>query len=180
MQYFTSFSYRLAMFFIALFCLLPINANARTTIKESTPTALTAIIYSDENGKEQKLDTSKNNLTALHFWATWCMPCIKELPQVNAAQKKYMGKSFQIIALSLDGKNTDKVQKFYSDNKIDKLQPLFDSSMSAFSQLKIKGLPTTIFINSKGEEIARAEGELDWESNETEKFIKARISAAGN
>lgn len=175
MRYFTSFSYRLAMFFIILFFLLPMGVNAKTTIKESPTTALPTVIYSDENSKEHRFDSSKNRLTALHFWATWCMPCIKELPQVNAAQKKYANKGFKIIALSLDGKNIDKVQKFYSYNNIDSLQPLFDSSMTAFQQLKIKGLPTTIFINSKGEEVARAEGDIDWESKEVTEFIELEL-----
>lgn len=175
MQWFTSFLPRLAMFFIVLFCFLPTGVNAKTTIKESTATALPAIIYSDTNGKEHTLDSSKNKLTALHFWATWCAPCVKELPQINALQKEYADKGLEIIALSLDGKNVDKVQKFFVENNISSLKPLFDSSMSVSNELKIKGLPTTIFINSKGEEIARAEGDLDWKSKETMDFIKDKL-----
>lgn len=180
MQWFTGFSYHLTMFFIVLFCLLPTMANAATTIKESDATAIPAIIYSNEDGKEQALDASKYKLTALHFWATWCVPCVKELPQINTAQKKYTDKEFKIIALSLDGKKIENVQKFYSDNKIENLELLFDSNMSAFQQLKIKGLPTTIFINSEGKEIARAEGNLNWESKGVEEFIKSQILESNN
>ncbi len=175
MQLFTSFLPRLAMVFIVLFCLLPINANAKTTIKESAATTLPVIIYSDTNSKEHTLNSSKNKLTALHFWATWCPPCVKELPQINAVQKEYADKGLEIIALSLDGKNVDKVQKFFVENNISSLKLWFDSSMSASNELKIKGLPTTIFINSKGEEIARAEGDLDWKSKETMDFIKDKL-----
>ncbi len=180
MQCFTRFFRKFTMFFIVLFCLLPNAAKASTIIKESEATALPAIIYSDEQGKEQTLDSKKNELTALHFWATWCVPCVKELPQIDAIQKKYATKGFRVIALSLDGKNTDKAKKFYSDNNIDSLDLLFDSNLSAFQQLKIKGLPTTIFINYKGEEIARTEGDLNWESKEVKGFITSRISESGN
>ncbi len=163
------------MFFIVLFCLLPNATKASTVIKESPETTLPTIIYSDEQGKEQTFGSKKNKLTALHFWATWCVPCVKELPQIDAIQKKYAGKGFKVIALSLDGKNTDKARKFYNENAINSLALFFDANLSAFQQLKIKGLPTTIFINSKGEEIARTEGDLDWESNEVEEFIDLQI-----
>lgn len=155
-------------------------ANAATTIKKSPATAIPTIIYSNEDEKEQPLNTNKYKLTALHFWATWCVPCVKELPQINTIQKKYADKGFKIIALSLDGKKNKNVQKFYSDNKIENLELLFDYNMTAFQQMKIKGLPTTIFINSKGEEIARAEGDLNWESKEVEEFIKSQILESNN
>ncbi len=160
---------------MVLFCFLPASSNAKTVIKESQSALLPDIVYSDENGKEQPFNANRNKLTALHFWATWCVPCIKELPQVNAVQKKYSQKGFKVIALSLDGKNTDKVRKFYKENSIDSLDALFDSSMTSFQQLKVRGLPTTIFVNEEGKVIARTEGNLDWESREVESFIEQHL-----
>lgn len=140
-----------------------------------TVTAFPAIIYSDGNGQQHTLDASKHKLTALHFWATWCKPCIEELPQVNNTQKKYADKDFKVIALSLDGKNIDKVKEFYSANKIDSLELFLDSDMSAFRQLKIRGLPTTVFINSAGKEIATVPGTVNWENEETTDFIERQL-----
>lgn len=154
------------MIFVLVVTFAPFNAN-------SAP--LPAIVYNNENGAEQWLDAKMNKLTALHFWATWCKPCIEELPQVNAAQKKYAAQGFKVVALSLDGKNTEKVKKFYHDNKIDNLEVFLDSDMSAFQKLKIHGLPTTIFINSKGEEIYRFEKPLGWESTEVVVIIEKNL-----
>lgn len=148
-----------------------IAADIRITPEKLMP----AISYSDINGKLQTLDFSKNKLTALHFWATWCQPCAIELPIVNAMQQKYPKQGLKIMALSLDGKNIDNVKKFYSENNITSLDILMDANMDSFQKLKLKGLPTTIFINSKGHEIARAEGPLDWESAGVKKFIDERL-----
>ncbi len=155
--------------------ILPLTASAGGSIKESAATAIPAITYNNENGKKIALDTKKNKLTALHFWATWCQPCVKELPEANAAQQKYSGMGLKVIALSLDGKNIDNVKKFYAENHIDKLEILFDPTMESFQQLKIRGLPTTIFINNEGKEIARSEGPLDWQIGEVIDFIEAKL-----
>lgn len=159
---------------LALIILLPLQAQA--ALKTSEPAKLPTVSYTAENQKKITLNTKKHRLTALHFWATWCVPCVEELPQVDAASKAY-GDDFAVVALSLDGRNMDKVKTFYSENKITTLKPFLDADMSAFQTLKIRGLPTTIFINEKGEEIARAEGPLDWESDEVKKFIETVIPA---
>lgn len=173
MRYFISPYSNLASILFVL--ILPVAAIAGENIVESTPATIPAIIYSDVDGKQRTLDTSKHKLTALHFWATWCVPCVKELPLVNETQKKYVKNGLQIIALSLDGKNIDKVKKFYADNNINNLELLLDSELSAFQQLKIHGLPTTIFINSAGKEISRAEKPIEWNGKETTDFIESRI-----
>jgi thiol-disulfide isomerase/thioredoxin len=154
---------------------MPYAAFAADGIKESAPLALPDITFSGKDGKSQAVDAGKNKLTALHFWATWCKPCIEELPQLDAAQKQYESKGFRVIALSLDGKDISKVEKFFADNKIESLKLFMDSDMSAFQKLKIHGLPTTIFINSKGEEIARSEGTVTWGSSETKEFIEKQL-----
>ncbi len=175
MQYFTSISSHLArirIIIVLMGLLFPsyiFAADIRITSENPVP----PVTYSDEQGKEQSVDFGKYKLTALHFWATWCQPCVRELPAVDAAQQKYEKKNFKVIALALDGKNIDNVKKFYSDNNIKSLDIMLYENMDSFKELGIKGLPTTIFINNKGHEIARADGPLDWESESVKKIIKA-------
>lgn len=178
MQWFTRFFPRLPMFFIVLFCIFPTLADADGTIIQSKGSYFT-VSYKDADGAEQTLDTSRNRLTALHFWAAWCIPCVKEMPKVNAAQKRYEGMGFQIIPISEDF-NTGQVKKFYDANNIDALGIWLDSNQNALQKLKVKGLPTTIFINSSGSEISRVEGEVKWESGAFDQFVRSRTSGASN
>jgi thiol-disulfide isomerase/thioredoxin len=144
-------------------------ANADGTAIQSKDSLLT-IYYKDENNTDQSLDISKNKLTALHFWASWCIPCAKELPMVNAAQKKYADRGLKIIPLSMDF-NVDQIKRFYKENNIDTLAVMLDYDQKTLKNFKVKGLPTTIFISSEGAVIARTEGEISWESKAVEDFI---------
>lgn len=136
---------------------------------------LPPLVYVDETLKEQRFDASKNQLIALHFWATWCVPCVKELPEVDIAQKTYADKGFAVIAIALDGKNVEKVKAFYSENNIKHLNLYLDPDMVTFQKLKIGGLPTTIFVNSKGEMVKRYDKPIKWQSEEIEKLIEDNI-----
>lgn len=150
-------------------------ANAYTTVIESNNDFF-GVFYKDESGQEISLDTSGNRLTALHFWATWCIPCVKELPKVNEAQRRYRNLGLKIVAVSMDGSRSDKVRKFYQDNRIDSLDVLLDTDQSALKHFKVKGLPTTIFITPEGKEVKRILGDLDWENGEIPSFIRSQTS----
>ncbi len=118
--------------------------------------------------------TKGHRLTAVHFWAIWCVPCLAELPELDATAAAYKDKGFHVVALSLD---TDirKVESFFTGKAITTLQPLIDANNAAFLAAKLRGLPGTLFFNADGELIARADGPLDWRAKATQDFITARI-----
>ncbi|MEZ5691033.1 MAG: TlpA disulfide reductase family protein [Rickettsiales bacterium] len=180
-QRFTSFLHSLAsrrVIFILLPVIIAITVLANSLFftdiakAESVIDVMPDISYTDKSNKEHKFDPSGNKLTALHFWATWCPPCVKELPEVSKTQEKYKGKGFKVIAISLDGKNVDKVEKFLKDNKIDNLDVFYDVYMKAFKALKIDALPTTIFIDKTGMIVLRKQSVVKWESEETTNLIE--------
>jgi thiol-disulfide isomerase/thioredoxin len=131
-------------------------------------------------GIVKRLDVSKNKLTAIHFWATWCKPCVEEMPKLDQAQKKFYKDGLVIYPMSLDLTNVAKVMEFYETHKIHYVRLMMDANMSAFKSAKINGLPSTIFVNSKMQEIKRVEGPIDWQSKEIEDFITAQIALQGN
>src|SRR5438046_1874024 len=73
------------------------------------------------------VETKGHTLTAVHLWATWCVPCLKELPEVDATASAYKNKDFHVTAISLD---TDmaKVEKFFADKGIKTLTPAIDKN----------------------------------------------------
>ena len=145
-------------------------------IKASSPKILPALSYNDEEGMQKPVKTDGKPLTALHFWATWCVPCVDELVQVDQALKAYGNSGFNVIALSEDGvANIKKVKDFYGAHNITALKPNIDANMTALQALKGRGLPTTIFLDKEGKEIARAEGAVDWTSKETTDFIESHL-----
>jgi len=163
---------------LASICLVifTFSAHAQETVPLQTGALgkIGSIAYMDGNLKPQKLDVTKGKLTALHFWATWCVPCVDELPQVDDEQEIF-GKDLQIVPISLDGKNIDKVKKFYKDHKIEHLPALIDPTATTAKAAGLKGLPGTVFIDPKGNIVARADGPLDWQQADVAKFIKSRL-----
>lgn len=172
----TAFTLTLASLVMGFFVGLPARASEQDVVTLKTGDFGTAVAYHyvDKDGKELTLDPSKGKLTALHFWATWCVPCVDELPQVDDAQEIF-GSKLQVIPIALDGRNTAKVEKFYKDHKIDHLPVLLDPTTKTPQQAGLKGLPGTLFIDSKGKIVARGEGPLDWQEESVAKFLKAKL-----
>lgn len=130
--------------------------------------------FTDPQGNTHTLEKEKGKLTAVHFWASWCVPCVAELPEVDAAQAAYGEKGFKVIAISLDT-NMDKVTQFYAAHNITHLQPWLDISSKAFQAAAFSGLPGTLFLDAEGKPLARVIGPLNWQSEKTKGFIEAHL-----
>ena len=116
------------------------------------------MLFHDELGMQHKIKPSEAKLFIIHFWATWCIPCVRELGELDTVMANYEPKGIKVVAISLDGENMGKVKEFFKTNKVKHLTPFLDTRMMSFQMTQSPGLPTTIFINSKGIEVARAEG----------------------
>lgn len=162
----------LAVFLASITVMMLALAQESATLKLLTPKKHPALHYTNEFGKKTLFAPEKNSLTILHFWATWCEPCIEELPQIDRFQKRYAGDKVKVIALSMDNKSDGKTESFLERHSIANIRPSFDSDMSIFKAMRVGGLPTSIFINSKGQQIARADGPLDWESDEVKELVE--------
>ncbi len=154
----------------------PAKADDRYILDITSPQAFPDIKFKDFNGKTMSLSESKGKLTIVHFWATWCAPCVDELPELNEIQKKYEVIGLKVISISLDGDNNKaKVETFLKANKIDSLKPYLDIDTDAFKASKAKGMPTSFFINNQGDRIAISEGKLDWLDPKTFGFLEFNL-----
>lgn len=146
-------------------------ASDVSRIEPSVAKKISGLSYSDEFGKKMPIRPEKHRLTVLHFWATWCEPCIEEMPALEAFQKRHAAAGVKVYALSMDN-SLPKVSRFMEANTISSLRPALDTGMKSFKAVMAVGLPTSVFINSKGQQIARVEGSLDWDSAEVEEFVE--------
>jgi thiol-disulfide isomerase/thioredoxin len=157
----------------AAFSALPAHAENTVAITPGMSQTAAPVVYSDGKSNTYALNAQENKLTAVHFWATWCAPCVGELPEIDAAQNAYGGKGFKVLALSLDSNTSaDKPAAFMAQHGITHLKPLIDFSQASFKAAHAPGLPTTVFIDTTGKEVGRAEGPVDWKSKETQAFIE--------
>jgi thiol-disulfide isomerase/thioredoxin len=101
----------------------------------------------------------------VNFWATWCAPCIRELPSLDRLQKRLKHSGVKIIALSLDRGGVEAVTEFYAENGIHNLEVYVDPTMAAQQAFDIPGLPTTVLIDREGRDRGRLIGPADWDGD---------------
>ena len=125
--------------------------------------ALPALSFLDAQGKPTSLAAFRGKVVLLNVWATWCPPCVKEMPTLNKLQEVLGGKDFAVLPLSVDKGGVFAVQSFYQDNFIDHLPVYVDPTTKVLDGLNILGPPTTILIDKQGREISRTLGPQDWD-----------------
>ena len=168
---------KITKFLIFFFCFSIFSSIAQTNedipfnniaINE-TPKLISPIIFEDFSGNDVELKSYLGKLIILNFWATWCAPCKKEMPTLDNLYQDNNFKNLQVFAVNMEQPNTLKTKKFYSDLNIKKLEIFFDRNLNFVKEFKLRGVPTTILINKRGQEFARIIGDVNFQD---EKFLK--------
>ena len=127
------------------------------------------VIFKDENQKKLNLEDYKGNLIILNFWATWCAPCREEIPSLDVLQSDNRLNNLKIFPINIGQEDLLKSKNFFKKLNIKNLNIYFDPSISLAKKFKLRGVPTSIIFNKKGEEFARVVGLIDFND---ERFIK--------
>ena len=122
--------------------------------------------FLNEAGNKVNLKDFESELIILNFWATWCAPCREEMPSLSNLQKFKDEKKLKIIPINIGGENISKSKKFFDELLIEELQVFVGDGAGIAKNLKLRGIPTTIFIDKDGYEFARIVGSIDFNSDE--------------
>jgi thiol-disulfide isomerase/thioredoxin len=145
----------------------------------SDPKRLPALAFADAEGKQRTLAEFKGRTVLLNLWATWCVPCRKEMPALDALQGKLGSDKFQVVAINIDTRNLDKPKAWLQEVGITRLGYFADSSAKVFQELKAIGkafgMPTTLLIDPNGCELGALAGPAEWASEDAVKLIEAAL-----
>jgi thiol-disulfide isomerase/thioredoxin len=133
----------------------------KLTPSKGTP-AVGEASFTDRDGKPVQLSDYRGQTVVLNFWATWCAPCVKELPALAKAKQALEKDNVAVIAVDLEDQDPGKVAAFLEKTGAGALPVLVDRKLSMMSAFGAYGLPLTIIIDVKGREIARALGPQEW------------------
>jgi thiol-disulfide isomerase/thioredoxin len=177
---------RLALGFVALVATVGIasaesgkpplgGSIAKLELKEPRA-ALPAFPFKSLDGADASYDAFKGKVVLINFWATWCIPCVKEMPSLNKLASTIGKDKFAVLALSLDGPTRAKVAPFIRDKELTSLDVYLDDKRAAYGKLDILVLPTSILVDKQGREVGRLSGEAEWDTPEATALIRHLIN----
>lgn len=149
-----------------LFNPTPIQAQQNSASVVNTKT--TDAVFFDASGKKVSLSSLQGKVVFVNFWATWCPPCIKEMPSIQALKEKMKGKDVVFLLVDIDG-NYEKAKAFMDKRNLD--LPVYTPATTVSSTYLGTSIPTTVIFDKKGNMIQRIVGSVDFASEEVEKFM---------
>jgi thiol-disulfide isomerase/thioredoxin len=141
------------------------------------PFQMPDLTFEDADGKPKKLSDWRGRTVLVNLWATWCVPCRKEMPALNNLQGKLGSDKFAVVAVNIDTRDPDKPRNFLKDGHLTNLGFYGDNKAQVFQDLKSNGLalgmPTSVLVDGQGCEIANIAGPAEWDSPDAIKLITA-------
>jgi thiol-disulfide isomerase/thioredoxin len=145
----------------------------------TAPKVLPALAFKDGNGAEKTLADWRGRTVLLNLWATWCVPCRKEMPALDALQSKLGGADFEVVSINIDTRDTDKPKAWLNNAGVHTLAYYADHNAKVFQDLKAIGkafgMPTTLIVDRNGCELAALAGPAEWASGDAIKLVSAAL-----
>ena len=145
-----------------------------------SPLKVPDLVFQDASGKPMTLADWRGRTVLLNLWATWCVPCRKEMPSLDALQTRLGGPNFEVVAVNIDTRDLDKPKAWLKEVGVAKLAYYADPAAKTFQDLKAVGrafgMPTTLLIDPNGCEIGAIAGPAEWASDDAIKLIQAAIT----
>ena len=137
----------------------------------SSPRRATPLEFKDGTGRAVSLEDFKGRVVLINLWATWCVPCIAELPELDSFAGAAAGKGIKLIAVSQDQEGAKTVDPFLAKRKFANLKRYLDAE-SGLGFAYAANLPTTVLYDARGKEVARVIGAMEWNGPEAQALLK--------
>lgn len=132
--------------------------------------------FDDASGNPVSFADWQGQVVFVNFWATWCPPCLKEMPAIDRLAAALEGE-MAVLAISTDRGSPDKPRRWLESNGIRNLPLYHDRGMRLAMASAILGQPTTLILDRQGREIARFQGDAEWDSDEAKAMLRAIVEA---
>ena len=139
------------------------------------PEALPEVKFQDAAGTDRTLADWRGKVVLLNLWATWCLPCRKEMPSLDRLQKEMGSDKFEVVAISVDRKGAAASKKFLDETEVERLALYVDATARLTSELRVVGLPATLLLDAQGREIGRLLGPAEWDSEDAKRLIRSAM-----
>src|SRR5260221_14734204 len=148
----------------------------------TAPLRLPDLAFEDAEGKSKKLSDWRGRTVLVNLWATWCVPCRKEMPALENLQTRLGGPNFAVVAVNINTRDPEKPKNFLKEANLTQLGDFSDPKAKVFQDLKATGralgMPTSVLVDGEGCETAPIAGPAEWDSEDAVKLITAAVKPA--
>lgn len=138
--------------------------NAGFTIVDP-PVPVSDASFKDLSGTTYRLTDFRGKVLLVNFWASWCAPCLTEMPTLQALQAELGGPDFQVVAISIDRDGPERAAQFLKRVGVTAFAPFTDSAAAITAAHKVRSMPTSLLVSPAGRIIARYTGPAEWDSD---------------
>ena len=153
------------------------EGDMRKLVVHAEPKPAGTAAFTDPGGGEHRLGDWEGKVVLLNFWATWCAPCRKEMPMLDALQTEFGGADFEVVTVATGRNSPEGIRRFFEETGVSALPILLDPRQALAREMGVFGLPVTVILDAQGQEIARMVGEADWASENARAIVAALIDA---
>ena len=153
--------------------LLAAEDFSKNIVIHEKPLIIKELKFKDFNLQDVDLTNKKGNIMIINFWASWCLPCKREMPSLAKLAQKYP--DINVYAVNMEKPNKLRAGDFFKSLGISSLDIYFDPDFKLVKTFKMRGLPTSILIDKDGREFGRVVGEIDFSNKEFIKILKKYI-----
>ena len=145
------------------------------TVKSHPPTPVPALSFTDGAGGTVGLDGFRGHGLVVNLWATWCVPCVTEMPALDALARTLAPSGVRVLTVSLDRGGADAVRPFFAAHGIRSLPLLLDPHSATLAALGLDGIPVTLLVDRQGREVARLQGPVDWATPQAAALVERLV-----
>lgn len=156
------------------------DGDMRKLAIHSEPMPSSDVAFVSEDGSDMTLADYQGKHVVLNFWATWCAPCRAEMPHLAELQDAFQGDTFEVVTIATGRNPKPAMKAFFDEIDVDNLPLHTDARSNLARSMGVLGLPVTVILDPEGNEIARLQGDADWNSDSAKAIIAALIGADGS
>jgi thiol-disulfide isomerase/thioredoxin len=158
----------------------PLTGEMSRFMFADSPQSLDQISLTDLTDNDASLAQYRGKVVLVNVWATWCGPCVMEMPGLDHLSATMGSKDFAVVPVSIDRGGPHQAAPFLKRMGVQNMNPLFDHSNSIGRMLGASRIPVTLIIGRDGNEIGRLVGTADWDSDEAKALLRYFISYGSN
>ncbi len=155
------------------------EGSMKKLILHPEPKPIGDVAFLGEAEAEMRLSDFAGKYVLVNLWATWCAPCRKEMPGLNALQQEFGGDAFHVVTIATGRNKPAAIRRFFEETGVDALPEYRDPSQALARDLAVFGLPMTVILDPEGREIGRLRGDAEWDSDSARAIVAAMIAGTG-